>query len=100
MANPLWKAGMEAVNPAGRPRHSVRTVRGMVERFVKRNITPNKLQKMYDTLTEQQKLDMLTQLLPYVAAKVPTEGLTNADIDELYNKITQALKTHGNAKAS
>jgi hypothetical protein len=100
MANPLWKIGTSG-NPEGRPRHSVRTVKGMVERFVKKNVTPNKLQKMYDTLTEQQKLNMLTELLPYVAAKVPTEGLSNADIDTLYDRITQSLKPKQDAaKAS
>ncbi len=62
MANPLWKVGMESANATGRPKHSVRTVKGMVERFVKRNITPNKLQKMFDALSEKDKLNMLTEL--------------------------------------
>lgn len=92
MANPLWKAGMKAQNPHGRPRHSVTTVKGMVERFVKRNITPNKLQKMFDGLNELQKLNMLTELLPYVASKQSaTDGLSSAEIDKLYAEIMEAV---------
>ncbi len=95
--NPLWKAGMAPQNPNGRPRHSVTTIKGMVERFIKRNITPNKLQVMFDGLTEQQKLNMLTELLPYVTPKQTADGLTSAQIDEAYNRLMQATKQHGKA---
>ncbi len=38
MGNPLWKAGMKAVNPEGRPKRSVRTPQAMLERFIKGNV--------------------------------------------------------------
>lgn len=89
MANPAWEKGCKSANPAGRPKNSVRTVKGMVERFVKRNITPNRLQKMFDGLTDLQKLNMLTELLPYVAPKQTAEGISGEEIDKLYEKIQQ-----------
>jgi hypothetical protein len=92
MANPLWVPGSKSANPNGRPRHSVRTVKGMVERFIKRNITPNKLQVMYDGLTVQQKLDMLTELLPYVAPRQSADGLTPSQIDEAYERLVKAME--------
>ncbi len=92
MSNPLWKAGMTAVNPAGRPKHSVTTVKGMVERFIKRNITPNKLQKMFNVLNEKEKLNMLTELLPYVSAKeTSVNNMSSADVDRLYNELMTAI---------
>jgi hypothetical protein len=94
----MWAVGKSG-NPTGRPRHSVRTVKGMVERFIQKNITPNKMQKMYDSLTSSQQLEMLTTLLPYIIPKQSTESLSTDQIDELYEKITQALKqTQSNAK--
>ena len=94
MANPLWKAGMKSGNPNGRPKHSVRTVKGMCERFIKRNITPNKLQKMYDSLAEKEKLNMLTELLPYVAAKQSSvDGLSANDVDQLYDQLMNAINS-------
>ena len=91
--NPLFKIG--AANPyegAGRPKHSVRTVKGMVERFIKRNITPNKLQKMFNALTEKDKLNMLLELLPYTAPKQTTTGLSGEDVDQLYNRLMEAIE--------
>ncbi len=96
MANPLWKAGMSPVNPLGRPKSSVRTVKGMVERFIKRNITPNKLQRMFNVLSEKEKLNMLTELMPYVAAKQSSvDGLSSADVDQLYEQLMKAIEENG-----
>lgn len=101
--NPLWKVGTSG-NPHGRPKlkNSVRSIKGMVERFVKRNITPNRLQKMYDALTENQKLEMLTMLLPYVMAKPAStaDTLTPEEIDALYAKLELKLTTDAAKKAS
>jgi hypothetical protein len=91
MANPLWKVGQPSANPTGRPKHSVRTVKGMVERFIKRNITPNKLQVMFNALSEKDKLNMLTELLPYVAPKQTGETINAEDVDRLYDKVMEAL---------
>ena len=100
MANPLWHTGMKAVNPAGRPKHSVRTVKGMVERFVKRNITPNKLQKMFNELTEKDKFNMLTELLPYVAAKQGgVDGMSEADVNKLYDQLMTAIENRNDKAA-
>lgn len=98
MANPLWKAGMQPQNPAGRPRYSVTTIKGMVERFVKRNITPNKLQRMYNTLSVKDQLQLLTELLPYTLPKQAAESLGAGDIDALYDKVMESLKTNANAQ--
>lgn len=90
MANPLWKAGVSG-NPAGRMKGSVRTVKGMVERFVKKNITPNRMQIMYDQLTSTQKLEMLMQLLPYVMPKAQADSLSQAEIDAIYQKLEKQI---------
>ncbi len=100
MANPLWKVGMKSVNPTGRPKASFRSVKGLVERFVIRNITPNKLQKMYDTLNEKDKLNMLTELLPYVAAKQSSvDGLSASDVDKLHDELIKAIQSNDKARA-
>src|SRR5687768_10287980 len=99
MANPLWIPGSKSANPTGRPKSSVRSVRGMVERFVRRNITPNKLQKMFNSLTSTQQIEMLLQLLPYAIAKQSPEGLNEQQIDELYSKLEQFMSNR-NVKAS
>src|SRR5688572_7700892 len=101
MANQMWIAGGTSPNPSGRPKNinSVRTVKGMIERFVKKNITPNKMQVMYDCLKENQKLEMLMQLLPYVLAKPQADTLTTHEIDELYSKLEQTVKDASAKKA-
>jgi hypothetical protein len=74
MANPNWGSGIVSPNPEGRrkTRYSARLVKGMVENFLKRNITPRKLQQMFNALSEKDKLQMLMKLLP-------SEQLTSAD---------------------
>ena len=101
MGNPLWKAGMESANPAGRPKNvnSVRTVKGMVERFVKRNISPVKLQGMFNSLKEAQRLEMLLQLLPYVLPKVQADSLSEAEITALYEKLEKSFNHVATQKA-
>ncbi|MBL7739365.1 MAG: hypothetical protein JNK14_09100 [Chitinophagaceae bacterium] len=96
MANPNWKKGSVSPNPEGRRKmkNSARTVKGMVERFIKRNITPNKLQALYDGLPAKDKLTFLIEILPYCAPKqsaLAVEGrfaeLSDNDLDKLYNKV-------------
>lgn len=86
----LYVAGKSG-NPSGRPKHSVKTVRGMVERFIKRNMTPTKLQRMFATLSEKDRLEMLMQLLPYALAKQSPDSLTKEEIDRLYESIKNEL---------
>jgi hypothetical protein len=100
IGNPMWIAGGKSPNPEGgrlRNRHSARTVRGMVERFIKKNITPNKLQVMFSSLKEQQRLEMLMQLLPYILAKPQAATLTESEIETLYQKLEQTV-TNANQK--
>jgi lipopolysaccharide biosynthesis regulator YciM len=97
MGNPMWVAGGKSANPTGRPKASVRTIKGMVERFVRRNITPNKLQKMYATLSVKEQMEMLMHLLPYAIAKQSPEGISSEEVDRLYHMVEEALKAkqHG-----
>ena len=99
--NPYWQKGCESPNPQGRKvknRHSVRTVKGMVERFVKKNITPNKLQKMFDALkSDKEKLDMLLELLPYCIAKqtpLQLDKLSDDDLNQLYEQVMANFKNN------
>lgn len=102
MSNPLWILGGKSPNPGGRPKsvNSVRTVAGMCERFIKRNFTPNKLQKLFDTLTETQKLELYTTLLPYCVAKKQADTISTEEIDRLYDLLKQAANNEVKAKAS
>jgi hypothetical protein len=78
-----WVKGMASPNPKGRKAAaSVTSVRGMLSRFVKRNLTPRKVQALYDQLTVKEKLQFLTECIPYILAK-PSAG--GADID--FNKF-------------
>jgi hypothetical protein len=92
----LFVAGKSG-NVNGRPKHSVRSVKGMVERFVTRNITPTKLQRMFNGLTVHQQIDMLLQLLPYAVAKQSAETLSKEEIERLYQMVEDKMKDHGKA---
>ncbi len=100
MANPNWVKGAKSPNPQGRAKmkSSARTVKGMVERFIKRNITPNKLQAMFDKLGARDKLSMLTLLLPYCTPKqsqlsinAQFDQLSDRDLERLYNQVMGAI---------
>ena len=92
----LFVAGQSG-NPSGRPKHSVRTVRGMVERFVKRNITPTRLTKIFNQLSAKDQAELLLQLLPYSLAKVSPEAISQEEIEQLYSKLEQRVKDHAKA---
>lgn len=94
----LFVAGKSG-NESGRPKASARTVKGMVERFVKRNISPNKLSKIFEKLTEGQKADLLLQLLPYVIPKVPSDGINQEEFEVLRTMLEQSLKQNNHGKA-
>lgn len=101
MANPNWKKGGNSPNPEGRAKmkNSARTVKGMVERFIKRNITPNKLQEMYEGLKDpKDKLLMLTYLLPYCAPKqsqlsinAQFDHLSDTELEKLYSRVMASI---------
>jgi hypothetical protein len=95
--NPMWVAGGNSPNPEGaraRNKHSARTTKGMIERFLKRNMTPRKLQSLYDGLTALQKIELLGQLLPYVLPKQSPEAIGEAEVELLYQKLEQTLKSN------
>jgi hypothetical protein len=98
--NPLWKAGMTPVNPAGRPKHSIRTASGMLERFIIRNISPQALKKLFGKLSPNEQANFLLQCLPYIMSKKSTESLSAEDIDALYEKVTEAMKNNTYEKKS
>ncbi len=100
MPNPLFKIGETNPYPnAGAPRKSVRTAAGMLESFIKRNISAQQLRKLFDKLTPQQQADFLLQSFPFIMAKKSNEALTAHDIDTAYNKLMDAI-TKTDAKAS
>lgn len=68
----------------------------MLELFIKRNITPRKLQEMYDGLPAvRDKLEFIAAVLPYVQPRLTSMNvraeINNLDpeaVDELYKRIT------------
>ena len=97
--NPLFKVGES--NPyqgAGRPRQSVRSVAGMLEAFIKRNVSPQQLKKLFAKHTAKEQADFLLQSFPYLMAKKAAEGLTAEDIDKAYQKLMEGInQTNGKA---
>lgn len=101
--NPNWQKNGPSPNPDGRRtakmKYSSRTLKGSIERFLKRNFTSNKMQELYDELPAQQKLQVLTELLPYhmpklsaVNIKTQINGLDDTSLDELYKRVTGATE--------
>ncbi len=100
MANPLFKVGETNPYPnAGAPRKSIRTAAGMLDCFIKRNISPQQLKKLFDKLTAKEQADFLLQSFPYIMAKKSNDVLNASDIDTLYEKVMQAINnSNSNAK--
>ncbi|HEY6975163.1 MAG TPA: hypothetical protein VH396_02670 [Chitinophagaceae bacterium] len=97
MANPNWIKGGGSPNPGGRKlKQQTPSIKSKVERFLKKQMSPQKLQVMYDALTAKDKLQMLLELLPYVAAKQTPQSLdalSNGEIEALYAKVIQGIET-------
>ncbi len=100
MANPNWKKGGVSPNPEGRrkTRHSVRTPKGMIENFIKKNLSPRQLQRMFDELDSKDQFKVLTEMLPYVMPKqnsltadINFDNLNDRDLDALYEKVTRGI---------
>jgi hypothetical protein len=98
MSNPLFVAGQQSPNPSGRPKHSVRSVKGMVERFVRRNMTPNRLSRIFDELSARDQAELLTALLPYVISKQPTDAINQEEIERLHAMLQEALNKEEHGK--
>src|SRR5688572_5280859 len=98
MANPLWVTGKSG-NPEGGKRHGARTIRGMVQRLMKREFSPTKMHKIIEGLTVSQKADLYVQLLPYCEAKMQADSLSTHEIDQLYDRLEQTVKDAATKKA-
>lgn len=82
----------------GRPKYSSNTPAKMIERFLKRNISPTRLQKMFNKLTNTQQVDMLILMLPYVVAKKQPDSISASEIDELYEKLENEINKNNASK--
>lgn len=91
MENTLFNADKEQPVKRGRPKYSVLEPKGMLLRFVKRNISPNKLQDLYSRLTPWQKADFLKEVLPYILSKKQPDSISADEIDLLYSRLEQAV---------
>lgn len=94
MANPNWVKGGQSPNGHGRPKKkSSPTIQRMIENFVKRNVSPRKLQALYDRLEAKDRLIFLTDLLPYAISKKPTQAavsintLPDSQLNELFDQV-------------
>jgi hypothetical protein len=91
--NVLWKAGQASPNPSGRPKGSKRTFKTTIDRFFRLNITLKELQNIYSHLNPgKEQVDFLKALLPYHITPLQSDGLSETDIDALYDKLEQSLK--------
>lgn len=73
-------------------RYSATSVRGLIARFVSRNIGAKKLQKLCDSLPPREQAELIVKLLPYILAPMSAETLSKDEIDQLYTKLETAVK--------
>lgn len=99
MANQNWVKGGQSPNPQGRPKkkRSSEPIARLIERFVARNITPRKLQQMYDKLEVKDRMLFMIDLLPYAVSKKPTAHavgigqLPDTQLNELYQQVMASI---------
>jgi hypothetical protein len=91
------KSGNETGRPVG-TRYSVKTLKGRIERFLNRNMSAKTLQAMFNKLSEKDRAQFLIALMPFIMPRQSMDALSTDQIDELYSKITEALKQGTNAK--
>jgi hypothetical protein len=105
MSKNLWIAGQSG-NVSGRPKgrkYSATSLKGKLDRFLKRNMTMQAMQDMYNALTASDKSKFLAAILQYTLPKQSTEGLSNEEIDSLYDqiqKLQEQVNNAGNEKRS
>jgi len=96
MPNPNWKKGMtQSPNPEGRRRmkHSAKTIKGSVERFLAKVYTPRKMKEIHDGLNAKGKLEMFDILAKYVLprqAELSISKYDNLSTDDL-RKLRDSL---------
>lgn len=99
MSNKDWIKGGQSPNPAGRPKkkRSSPTIARMIERFVMRNVSPRKLQKLFEGLKPNEQAMFLSDLLPYAISKKPTQAqigigqLSDAQLQQLHDQVIGAI---------
>lgn len=79
-------------------KYSVRTVSGMLECFIKKEIKPLQLRKLYNQLKPHEQLKFLTEVLPYCVAKKVDGGIGADEINKLHQMIMEASKNNSHAK--
>ena len=96
----MYVAGKSG-NAAGRPknRYSVNTVKGLAERFLKKQMTTRKLNELYEKLSAKDKADFLVSLAPYCTPMMTESGISKEEVEILYDKVQQALKDQQYGKA-
>jgi hypothetical protein len=85
MMFPVGQSG----NPKGRVKlkYSAVTVKGYIERFLHHNLTPTKLQRIFNKLSAKDQLELITALLPYYTAKQQPDSISASDVDKLYEEL-------------
>ena len=97
----MYVAGHVADPKAGRKKGSVRSVKGMLSRFVLRELSPQKLKTLFSKLTERDRAYFLIQALPYVCPRESADGLSQEEVDKLYDKLNDVLtQKQSNGKAA
>ncbi|MCO6497040.1 MAG: hypothetical protein J5I50_05195 [Chitinophagaceae bacterium] len=97
--NPNFYKGMQALPGAGRPKVSVRTPKGMLERFLMKALKPSELKNLYERLPDKEKASFIVQTLPYIMPRQSSvDGMSAQDVDKIYSEIMATLNNHGNAK--
>lgn len=96
--NPNFYKGMQALPGAGRPKVSVRTPKGMLERFLMATLKPSELKRLYERLSDKDKANFITQCLPYVMPRQSSvDGMSAQDVDKIYSEIMATLNNHSDA---
>ena len=90
--NPSGRPKLHVAGPgSARMRHSATTVKGSLERFIKRNYTARKLQKLFDAMTERQRLELYLAALPYLVVKPQVDSLSDDQINQAFEMVQSKL---------
>ena len=73
-------------------------IRFAVERFLKKNISPKQLQKMFDQLPVKDQFTLILHLLPYCMAKQNPQSEFEKMDDQQVNELTEQIKETINSK--
>lgn len=98
MANPNFYKGMKALPGAGRPRNSSLTIKGKVENWLRGVISQREFKKLYNGMKEQEKLNMILQLMRYCVAPVQADSLSPEEIEQLYSRLEKQIKPNVETK--